>query len=309
MEKRLFYYSGQSLWDINHLYTFKENENSIDIVIIDTSGLLGNDLLFDGLAFCRLVMNVLQPRYIIVRSKELHKKANTFVNYDFFIQRKKKLAFKRQQKQQILDKNEYSLEVSATNNDAIRIHKNEVTVVCVPGVSLYRATIPHLVYSGSDVVFEIGCAQGQSTVLIAEHINNLSAVNTENCNIANNKQGFCIGFDVSKSIVERARRVHLTTMERLNSKDRRIAFELGNAWNTRELCSFFPTPTTIFVDVGGISGVDGELEAISLVRQLTNAFQCSDRSMGLRSIVVKSQCLSIFASVFITADDLFNLDF
>eukprot|EP00122_Pirum_gemmata_P014996 Pgem_evm1s14005 len=102
------------------------------------------------MAFCKLLVSALKPRVVIVKSRELHKLSNSYINYDQFI------------KKQTVEPNNNT----KINQDP---HHN-VSVVCVVGVTAFRKTIPYVVKKKSDKVVEIGCADGLTSVMIAEHL-------------------------------------------------------------------------------------------------------------------------------------------
>ena len=72
-----------------------------------------------------------------------------------------------------------------------------------------------------------------------------------------------------------------------------------DAWDTGSLLRECPELNVIFVDVGGISGYDGEFEALTLVKQLVCVF-----GKRLRHIVIKSRCLRDHSSLFTHSDDV-----
>lgn len=157
---------------------------------------------------------------------------------------------------------------------------NNVTptrIIATVGVQQYRNTIPYTVRSG-DAVLEVGCHLGTTTVLLHQ------AACTE---------GSAIGVDVGPKIVQGA-------------KDRHphVSFAVGNAYKTAALLriqqAFYNEnnlqPRTgfdvLYVDVGGLSGSDGLLEALSLLDALQNALEP-------RCIVIKSLCMQRLASTLI----------
>jgi len=91
-----------------------------------------------------------------------------------------------------------------------------------------------------------------------------------------------------------------------NTTDDHERYEVGDAWDTAGLQRLCPVGevggfTCIFVDVGGLSGPDGLLEAVALVRQLRSGFP------ELHTIVIKSRCLRDHTSKLVVANrDLFS---
>lgn len=160
------------------------------------------------------------------------------------------------------------------NPTLVKSSNGVVQVVGAVGVEKYRATIPFVVRPG-DHVLEIGCHHGKTTDLLAKATE--SAKST-------------VGVDIGKVCIRRARE---------NYGDCGIRFEVADAWDTAKLISFDAAFHVIYVDVGGLSGADGEFEALALVRQLCCAFKSS-----LRCIVVKSRCLRDHAVTWRHSDNL-----
>ena len=150
-------------------------------------------------------------------------------------------------------------------------------IVGTVGVQEYRRTIPHVIQKG-DAVLEIGCHFGTSTALFHQ------AAKTDN------DKGGCIGVDIGPSIIKMA-----------NQKYPNVPFVVGDAWHMAALRdmkdSFLTTTTTksrriydvVYVDVGGLSGSDGLLEAISLLSSI-------QFSLEPRCIIIKSLCIRRLAS-------------
>ena len=141
IENRIKHFTGTTLWDIHHILTHNSNANTNtnttnnnndkksddsnpnQVIVIDLSKLHGNDLFFDAYAFVKILLNTIvnpNPKYIIIRSSELHNRASTFTSYDNFIGQQLKKSSNQQQ---------YKYN-KKTNN--------RVQVICVPGVELYR---------------------------------------------------------------------------------------------------------------------------------------------------------------------------
>lgn len=146
-------------------------------------------------------------------------------------------------------------------------------IIGTVGVQEYRNTIPYTVRPG-DAVLEVGCHLGTSTVMLQEQAG---------------KEGYALGVDVGPKIVEGARQRYPG-----------VNFAVGDAWKTasllrihNELCQYKRNRRlgfdTIYVDVGGLSGSDGLLEALSLLSALINA-------MEPRNIVIKSLCVRRLSS-------------
>ena len=132
-------------------------------------------------------------------------------------------------------------------------------VVATRGVSEYRATIDSLVQP-SDVVLELGCEWGPTTVLLAKR-----------CSLV-------IGTDLSPVCIERARLSHPDLrFEVLDAFDARAALDLGVDF------------TKVYIDLSGISGYRSLLDAISLVTMYATVLRPD-------TVVIKSGALKHFAS-------------
>lgn len=145
------------------------------------------------------------------------------------------------------------------------------TILGTVGVQEYRSTMEHAVLPG-DAVLEVGCHFGTSTTQLHE---------------AASPRGYCIGVDVGASIVEGAKK-----------KYPHVYFDVGDAWKTAELLRIQQDylglhPETdarrtgfdvVYVDVGGLSGSDGVLEALTLLSSL-------EKALEPRCLVIKSQCM------------------
>ena len=128
-----------------------------------------------------------------------------------------------------------------------------------------------------DAVLEVGCHFGTSTALLHEK--------------AAGGGGYCIGIDVGTSIIERAKNLH-----------QNIFFHVGDAWKTAELLRIHQAYLelhresnprrgfdVVYIDVGGLSGGDGIIEAIMLLCALEQALEP-------RCLIIKSQCMRRLAS-------------
>lgn len=146
-------------------------------------------------------------------------------------------------------------------------------IVGTVGVTQYRQTLKQAVQSG-DAVLEVGCHLGTSTVIVNEKAS------------AHSSGGYCIGVDVGRSIVEGAKKRHPG-----------VHFSVGDAWKTADLLriqqgylALNPQSNVrlgfdvVYVDVGGLSGPDGLLEALTLIEALENALEP-------RCLVIKSTCI------------------
>ena len=131
--------------------------------------------------------------------------------------------------------------------------------IATRGVKEYRATIPVWV-KPQDVVLEIGCEWGTTTVLIAPHCKQV------------------IGTDVSEEVIQRARREHPhIRFEVLDAFDVRAAGKLGDHFDK------------IYIDMSGLSGYRSLLDTISLVNMYATVFRPD-------AIIIKSGALKDFAA-------------
>ncbi len=127
------------------------------------------------------------------------------------------------------------------------------------GVKEYRATISEWV-NKDDVILEIGCEWGTTTVLIAPHCNEV------------------IGTDVSHKCVERARQKYPNIrFEVLDGFDVRTALDLGKQF------------TKVYIDMSGLSGYRSLLDVISLLTMYATVLRPE-------AIIIKSGALKNFAS-------------
>jgi len=163
-------------------------------------------------------------------------------------------------------------------------------IVGAVGVKQYRETIPHVVRKG-DVCIEVGCHLGTTTTIIDEASRGGSDVN----------DGGCLGVDVGPNIIKRAR-----------AKYPSIAFEVGDGFKTGQLARmkdkhFVGCDTAddsgiydvVYVDIGGLSGSEGLLEAISLLSSISN-------SLDPRCIVIKSLCVRRLASCLVPFSEVWR---
>ena len=137
--------------------------------------------------------------------------------------------------------------------DNTRIYEAQPVIVGARGVREYRNCIDTVVRPG-DRVLELGCHFGTTTAMLA------------------NAGSYALGVDVGTSIIAAAKEQHPT-----------IDFKVGDAWGVGGLARLGPWDA-VFVDVGGLSGADGTLDALALARSLGAALEP-------RAIVMKSKCL------------------
>jgi SAM-dependent methyltransferase len=131
--------------------------------------------------------------------------------------------------------------------------------VATRDVKEYRATIPVWV-NEDDVVLEMGCEWGTTTVLLAEQCKEV------------------IGTDVSPECIERARQKHPG-----------VRFEVLDAFDARAALDFGMAFTKIYIDLSGFSGYRSLLDVIALLTMYGTVLRPE-------AIVVKSGALKHFAS-------------
>jgi len=139
--------------------------------------------------------------------------------------------------------------------DAARIYEAQPVIVGARGVREYRSCIGTVVRPG-DRVLELGCHFGTTTALLADAVG----------------LGYALGVDVGTSIIAKAQEEHPG-----------VDFMVGDAWGVGGLARLGPWDA-VFVDVGGLSGADGTLDALALARSLGAALEP-------RAVVLKSKCL------------------
>jgi len=137
----------------------------------------------------------------------------------------------------------------------------EPVIIAAEGVTEYRSLVPFVVRPG-DAVLEIGCHCGTTVRLL---------------HAAVGETGYAMGVDVGPSIIKQAR-----------SANPGLRFEVGDAWALHSLAQLRPRWDVVFLDVGGLSGEDGLLEALALARSL-------GATLRPGHIVIKSQCLKKLA--------------
>lgn len=140
-----------------------------------------------------------------------------------------------------------------------RQFKLKTKFVATRDVKEYRATIPVWV-TPDDVVLEIGCEWGTTTVLLAERCKEV------------------IGTDISAECIERAREKHAG-----------LRFEVLDAFNVPAAQGFSKQFTKIYVDISGFSGYRSLLDVIALLNMYGTMLRPE-------AIVVKSGALKHFAS-------------
>jgi hypothetical protein len=234
---------------------FSESEtDSFDVFILDVNAIVGNDLEWTSLSIAREFSAIYAScRVVLVKSVTLNQWASKLVHGQRWV-----------------------------DNQGVNKGSRARHIIATVGVTDYRKTIPFTVQAG-DSVLEVGCHLGTSTALL-----NQAAGQDQG------DAGYCIGVDVGPKIIQGAKERHPG-----------VYFSLGDAWKTAGLLRIQQDFNAcheqeskrlgfdvIYVDVGGLSGSDGLLEAISLLSSLENALEP-------QYIVIKSLCMRRLASTLV----------
>jgi len=243
-----------------------------DVLVLDVNAMVGNDLEWTSLQIIQQfhALNRCHPELIVlVKSSGLNQWANRIHPATYWRHHQDDL-----------------WAISGTNSGGSSSNPPPCMVIATVGVEEYRSTIDDTVRP-TDFVLEVGCHYGTTT------------------SILHTKAAHCMGVDVGRKIIEHAK-----------NRFPGIDFRVGDAWKTGELLRFLQdydynsgkgeelsslavtttastTPITImrktgfdviYVDVGGLSGNDGLLEAIQLISSLRYTLEP-------RCIVIKSKCM------------------
>lgn len=236
----------------DHMLLEEERRPRYDVLVIDVSSILGNDLPWTLVSIIKEFQSLNEAfggtcKTVLIKSIGLNRLASRLTDGAIWID--------EGPKSQVVP-----------------------SVVGTVGVDQYRQTINRAVRPG-DAVLEVGCHLGTSTAMIHDEAS------------AQESGGYCIGVDVGPSIVEGARKRHA-----------RVPFSVGDAWKTADLLriqkdylSKHPHSNSrigfdvVYVDVGGLSGLDGLLEALCLLEALENALEP-------RCLIIKSKCIRLLSS-------------
>ena len=131
--------------------------------------------------------------------------------------------------------------------------------IATRGVKEYRASIIDWV-DKDDVVLEIGCEWGTTTVLLARQCREV------------------LGTDISRDCIERARLAHPD-----------IQFEVLDAFDVLSALKLGKQFTKVYIDMSGISGYRSLLDAISLLNMYATVLRP-------KAIVIKSGAVKHFAA-------------
>ncbi|EKE00330.1 MAG: hypothetical protein ACD_22C00047G0016 [uncultured bacterium] len=137
-------------------------------------------------------------------------------------------------------------------------YKIKTKYIGTRGVDEFRATIAEWV-KPDDVILEIGCEWGTTSVLIAEKCKNLVAT------------------DVSSECIERAKKTYPG-----------IRFETLDIYDIKAAMALNMKFTKIYVDVSGFSGYRSLLDVLSVLNMYASVFEPE-------AIIIKSGAIKQFA--------------
>ncbi len=267
LETKAFEFWRHALFFRDDVLRGKEGYNAL---VVDMSTVAGNDLELTCISLVKEFVSLNAGsgehdnpcRVIIVKSKSLHN-----------------LARRLHHAQRIISGSQSIIEERGT------------AIVAAVGVEQYRQTIPYVVKKG-DVCTEVGCHLGTSTVLIDE-----AARQGGEADADQTTNGGCVGIDIGTSIIRSAQKKYPL-----------LSFEVGNGFKTGEISRLTNKHLSrvdslnvdvVYVDIGGLSGSEGLLEAVSLLSSITNALEP-------RCIVIKSLCVRRLASSIVPFSDVWR---
>ena len=226
-----------------------------NVLVVDMSTTAGNDLPLTCIALIKEFIalnnsNQQECRAVIVKSGSLQNLAQRLYHAQKVIYAKQPLY------------------------DMRRKNGGHSLIIGAVGVKQYRETIPYIVRPG-DICLEIGCHLGVTVTIIDKAAKG-------------DGHGGCLGVDIGKSIILKAKERYPT-----------LSFEVGDGFKLGELhrmkMKHFKQSTNtssydlVYVDIGGLSGSEGLLEAISLLSAIDNCLEP-------RAIVIKSLCIRRLSS-------------
>lgn len=278
----------------------QQKQNTYDVLVVDVSGIVGNDLewttfsiIQDFLAFNK-ALGGRTCHTVLVKSAGLNRLASRLIHGRVWNVKEME-----------------SMAPPPTTSTSKSTHNQNQPppplILATVGVQEYRQTMKGAVQPG-DAVLEVGCHCGTSTVLLDNKAKNSHAADddddddgiiTSTDTSTSINGGYCIGLDVGSSIIESAKKRHPT-----------VYFQVGDAWKTAQILriqqEYLASASNdsheqiqiqqqrigfdvVYVDVGGLSGSDGVLEALMLLTSLEYALEP-------RVLVIKSQCMRKLAS-------------
>lgn len=258
-----------------------------DVLVLDLNSIAGNDLEWTSLSIVREFVAIFQScQIVLIKSVSLNQWGSRLIHGQRWIT----LQQQQQQRHRHPDNNYEDLQPLP-----LPLPPLQPQIVATVGVQEYRSTIPYAVRPG-DAVLEVGCHFGTTTATLYE----AAAPSGTPESISSH----CIGVDVGPKIIQGAR-----------GRYPHIYFAVGDAWKTAGLlriqrdfllqlqqqhegCNNITFSKdqqrivgfdVIYVDVGGLSGGDGLIEALTLLSSLMYALEP-------RCIVIKSLCVRRLAS-------------
>ena len=283
-------------WRNAFLDAANNNNKSYTVLVLDLNAIVGNDLEWTSLALVREFVTLFPTcRTVLIKSVNLNQWATRLIHGDAWIAAKEDDPLLKTGRP-----NPPEPVVPNATSDSDRVRQPPTTlhgspkIIATVGVEQYRQTIARSVQPG-DAVLEVGCHLGTTTRQLQRQA------------AASGAGGYAIGVDCGSKIVRGAQ-------ERYPD----LFFAAGNAWKTAELLRIqqqfrlwssrpqpilgvVPTSMTqqqpnqrlgfdvVYVDVGGLSGKDGLLEALSLISALMNALEP-------RCLIIKSLCVTRLSS-------------
>ena len=281
--------------------------NEVSVVFFDASVVLGNDLPFEILALTRSVMRLCPNlQCIVVKSRAL-------------------CALQQQLRpvpcptRPLARASAYS---SASSPRALAPAPATAPVPVSGRVHLLAADLVHDYRTAAHECVEHLLAPGEWALEIGAHVGATTVLIHDL--LCARGGGGCVGVDVSESIIARAKVLNP-----------HVPFDVADAWDVRSLLAALEHATTgtadgaetsvaaappppsppakravtrrapalLLVDVGGLSGANGTLDAVALIRMLCAVFHSS-----LRALVIKSSCLRTLARQLKTVRDLDRIE-
>ena len=134
----------------------------------------------------------------------------------------------------------------AMEEAGVIVRNGKQTVVATVGVGEFRSSVPYIV-KADDIVLEIGCQQGHTCRVIADH---LKALQKSGDGSVACTRGSCqvIGVDISKESIARAKSRHTTFIEA-----NEMFYDVHDGFDADGLAEKFPNVTVIYVDISGLS--------------------------------------------------------
>ena len=269
------------VWDLTALHAaIADAGGQIDVVVLDPTTALGHDLLYEILALIRVLEKLAMPsRGVLVKSKAL-----CALQHSLSPSPARRLAASHlgrpDPRVRLIGANGVADYREAAWDVMNRARRRECSDGDMDAAAIgAEPAAVHL----SMRVLEIGAFEGATVALLASR-----------------GATACFGVDVSLSIIERGRRryphIRLGVADAWDESSLDAALEAGSGWRERfgTVC-----PELICVDVGGLSGASGTLDALALLKQLCIRYRSS-----LQAVVIKSSCVRALATSLRTAQEL-----